>query len=159
MPRSGHRRSGGPLKIQTRIALVALPALFAAGCSSTESKNEYVDTVNGIQNTVIEASNSLSSAPVTSDEDAVSAFEKAEAEVEAAVDQLDDVDVPSEAQPGHDELLSGFEDLSKLITDVREQVKDGSGRGAFQELRTEGAEIDKRIDDAITQINTELGAE
>lgn len=147
------------MKIHTLIALVALPALFATGCSSTESKNEYVDTVNEIQNTVIEASNSLSSAPVTSDEDAVSAFEKAETKVEAAVDQLDEVDVPSEAQQGHDDLVIGFEDLSKLITDVREQVEDGGGRGAFQELRTEGAEIDKRIDDAITQINTDLGAE
>jgi len=147
------------LKIKTRIALVALSGIAVAGCSSTESKNDYVDTVNGIQNTVIEASNSLSSAPVTSNEDAISAFETAEAQVEAAVDQLDEVDVPSETQQGHDELVSGFEDLSKLITDVREQVEDGGGRGAFQELKTEGAEIEKRIDDAITQINTDLGAE
>ena len=147
------------MKIKTRIALVALSGIAVAGCSSTESKNDYVDTVNGIQNTVIEASNSLSSAPVTSNEDAISAFETAEAQVEAAVDQLDEVDVPSETQQGHDELVSGFEDLSKLITDVREQVEDGGGRGAFQELKTEGAEIEKRIDDAITQINTDLGAE
>lgn len=147
------------MKIQTRIALVALPAILVAGCSSAESKNEYVDAVNGIQNTVIEASNSLSSAPVTSNEDAVAAFETAEAQVEAAVDQLDEVEVPSEAQEGHDELVSGFEDLATLITDVRKQVEDGGGRAAFQELKTKGAEIDKRIDEAITQVNTDLGAE
>ena len=146
-----------PHECKTRIVLAVLPALVVAGCTSTETKNEYVDTVNGIQNTVIEASNSLSSAPVTSEKDAIAAFETAEAQVKDAVDQLEEVEVPEEAQDGHEELVAGFAELSQLITDVREQVEKGGGEAAFQELKTKGAEIDKRIDDAITQINTDLG--
>ena len=115
--------------------------------------------MNGIQNTVIEASNSLSSAPVTSEKDAIAAFETAEAQVEAAVEQLEEVEVPDEAQEGHEELVAGFAELSQLITDVREQVEKGGGQDAFQDLKTKGAEIDKRIDAAITQINTQLGVE
>ena len=144
---------------RTRIILAFVLSLVIAGCTSAETKSEYVDTVNGIQETVIEASNSLSSAPVTSEKDAVAAFETAETQVEDAVDDLDEVEVPEEAQEGHEELVAGFEELSKLITDVREQVEKGGSQAAFQDLKTEGAEIDKRIDEAITQINTELGAE
>jgi len=147
------------LAVKTRIILAVLPALIVAGCSSTESKNEYVDTVNDIQNTVIEASNSLSSAPVTSEKDAIAAFEKAEGQVKAAVDQLEEVEVPEEAQEGHEELVAGFAELEQLIADVREQVEKGGGQDAFQELKNKGAEIDKRIDEAITQINSDLGVE
>ena len=154
-----HQPLGELLKIKPRIALAAVSALVVAGCSSTDTKNEYVDTVNAIQTTVIEASNSLSSAPVTSNKDAIAAFETAEAQVDSAVGQLAEVEVPSEAQAGHDDLVKGFEDLSALISDVREQIEDGGGKAAFQDLKTEGTEIDKRIDTAITEINADIGAE
>ncbi len=147
------------MKVKTRIVLAVLSGLVIGGCSSAESKNEYVDTVNDIQNTVIEASNSLSSAPVTSEKDAIAAFETAEAQVKDAVDQLEEVDVPEEAQEGHEELVASFAELEQLITDVRVQVEKGGGQDAFQELKSEGTEIDKRIDKAITQINSDLGVE
>lgn len=147
------------MKKKTRLALATLSAFVVAGCSSADTKNEYVDTVNEIQTTVIEASNSLSTAPVTSNKDAIAAFETAETKVDAAVDQLAEIDVPSEAEASHDDLVAGFEDLSVLIGDVRKQVEDGGGKAAFQDLKTGGAKIDKRIDAAITEINSDLGVE
>ena len=120
------------MTVKTRIVLAVLPGLVVAGCSSTETKNEYVDTVNGIQNTVIEASNSLSSAPATSEKDAIAAFENAEAQVNAAVEQLEEVEVPEEAQEGHEELVAGFAELSQLITDVRNRSKRVAARPRFR---------------------------
>ena len=146
------------MKTRPAIAATAV-ALVLAGCSSPESKNDYVDTVNGIQSTVIEASSSLAAAPATSPKEAIKAFEKAETEVDEAVQELNEIDVPSEAEAGHADLVEGFEELAVLIADVRAQVEEGGGRAAFQELKTRGAEIDARIAKAIDEINADLGAE
>lgn len=146
------------LKSKSAIAFVVL-ILGLAGCSSAASKNEYVETVNRIQMSVIEATASLSAATVSSPKDALAAFEKAEARIDEAVSELNEIDVPPEAEEGHDELVEGFEDLGDLIRDVQAQVKSGGGRAAFQDLKSEGAKIDARIAKAIDEINAELGAE
>jgi microsomal dipeptidase-like Zn-dependent dipeptidase len=129
------------MKRAATIALCLTAAL--AGCSSTD---DYVDDVNAIQERVIEASNA-----VGSDLDA------AEAEADEAVSDLQEVDVPEEAEQGHEELVKGFEDLEMLYADVQKEIDSSSGSAAFQELRSEGTEIDKDIDQALDQINDELG--
>jgi hypothetical protein len=131
-------------------------AASVAGCSSTD---EYVDDVNEIQGRVIDASKSVGSDVNASKKDILDSVEQAKAEAEAAVKDLQDVDVPEEAEAGHEDLIKGFEDLEKLYESMRKELESGSGGAAFDELRTEGAEIDKEIDSALTEINKDLGLE
>ena len=134
------------------IALCLTPA-FVAGCSSTE---DYVDDVNQIQEDVIDASNTIGSDVNASKNEILKQLESAKAEADDAVSKLEDVDVPSDAEAGHEQLIKGFEHLEKLYADVQKQVESGSG-AAFDELRSEGTRIDKEIDSALDQINDDLG--
>jgi hypothetical protein len=140
------------MKRAATIALCLTAAL--AGCSSTD---DYVDDVNAIQERVIEASNAVGSDLDASKKEIVSQLEAAEAEADEAVSDLQEVDVPEEAEQGHEELVKGFEDLEMLYADVQKEIDSSSGSAAFQELRSEGTEIDKDIDQALDQINDELG--
>jgi hypothetical protein len=140
------------MKRAAAIAICLTAAL--AGCSSTD---DYVDDVNEIQERVIEASNEVGSDLDASKKEIVDQLETAEAEAEEAVADLQEVDVPEDAEKGHEELVKGFEALEKLYADVREEIDSSSGGAAFEELRSEGAEIDKEIDQALDRINEELG--
>lgn len=131
-------------------------AATVAGCSSTDA---YVDDVNEIQSRVVDASKSVGSDVNASKKDILESVEQAKAEAEAAVEDLQDVDVPSEAEAGHEDLVKGFEDLEKLYSNMLKELESGAGGAAFDELRTEGTEIDKEIDSALTQINKDLGLE
>lgn len=144
------------MKTRTLILLLACLALgMLAGCSATT--DNYVETVNQIQGDVLEASSDVGSDANASKNDIIASLEDAESEARGAVDELNDIDVPSEAEAGHDELVAGFEELTKLLAGVREQVEAKRGASAFAELRSKGAVIDKRIDAAIDQINSDLG--
>ena len=144
------------MKTRTLILLLACLALgMLAGCSATT--DNYVETVNQIRGDVLEASSDVGSDANASKNDIIASLEDAESEARGAVDELNDIDVPSEAEAGHDELVAGFEELTKLLASVREQVEAKSGASAFAELRSKGAVIDKRIDAAIDQINSDLG--
>jgi hypothetical protein len=140
------------MKRAAAIAICLTAAL--SGCSSTD---DYVDDVNAIQERVIEASNAVGSDLDASKKEIVAQLEAAEAEADEAVSDLQEVDVPEDAEKGHEELVKGFEDLEKLYDDVKQEIDSSSGSAAFQELRSEGAEIDKEIDQALSQINDDLG--
>jgi hypothetical protein len=142
------------MKFLTVIAL--LFAALLAGCSSTE---DYVDDVNAIQERVIDASNSVGSDVNASKNEILDSLERAKTEAETAVDDLAEVDVPADAEAGHEELVEGFEDLEKLFADVEQQLEKGGGSDAFEELRNQGARIDREIDAALDQINKDLGLE
>jgi predicted aminopeptidase len=141
------------MKTHAAIA-TCLASAAIAGCSST---GDYVDDVNEIQTNVIEASNSVGADVNASRNEILDSLEAAQAEAEDAVSELEDIDVPADAEDGHDALVKGFEELEKLYADVRKGIESQTGSGAFDELRTEGAEIDKEIDKALDQINEELG--
>lgn len=146
------------MKTRTPILLLACLALgMLAGCSATT--DDYVDTVNQIQGDVLRTSSNLGTDVNASKDDIIASIEDAESEAKSAVEELNEVDVPSDAVEGHDELVAGFEDLEKLLASVREKVESQSGGAAFSELRSKGAQIDKRIDTAIDQINSDLGLE
>ena len=139
----------------TRAAIaICLASAAIAGCSSTD---DYVDDVNMIQAEVIKASNSVGSDLNASRQKILDQLDTAKSEAEEAVADLSDIDVPEDAEKGHEELIKSFEDLEKLYADVRKGIESESGGAAFDELRTEGAEIDKEIDKALDQINDELG--
>ena len=141
--------------MKTRAAIaICLATAAVAGCSSTD---DYVDDVNKIQAEVIKASNSVGSDVNASKQEILDQLDTAKSEAEEAVSDLADIDVPEDAEKGHEELIKSFEDLEKLYADVREGIESESGSAAFDELRTKGAEIDKQIDKALDQINDELG--
>jgi len=141
--------------LKTRsLILICLVSAALSGCSTTD---DYVDTVNQIQSDVIKASSNVGTNVNASPSDIIASIEDAESEAMSAVKELNEVDVPSDAAEGHDQLVAGFEDLTKLLASVREKVESQNGGAAFAELRSEGPQIDKRIDAAIDQINSDLG--
>jgi outer membrane murein-binding lipoprotein Lpp len=145
----------------TVIAAIAALAL-AAGCSSADTKNEYVDTVNEIQTNALDAFNQAASATPESKQAMVEQLEAGEAALADAVTELESVDVPEEAEGGHPELVAGIDDLRKLFETTAADVQAASGTDAFSAvsaLASEGAVIGTQIDEAITQINNDLGAE
>jgi hypothetical protein len=142
-----------------KLAAIASLALTVALAGCAVSTDEYVDDVNAIQERVIDASNSVGSDINASKQEVVKSLEQAKKEAEAAIDDLREVDVPDDAEAGHDQLVNGFEELEKLYTEVREGIESGAGGDAFDELRAEGAEIDRKIDKALDQINQDLGLE
>ena len=140
--------------MKTRAAIaICLATAGIAGCSSTD---EYVDEVDKIQAQAIKASNSVGSDLNASKQEILDQLETAQSEAEDAVADLSDIDVPEEAEKGHEKLIKSFEDLEKLYADVL-RIESESGSAAFDELRTKRAEIDKQIGQALDQINDDLG--
>ncbi len=144
-------------------ATAAIAALaIAAGCSSADTKNEYVDTVNEIQTNALDAFNQAASATPESKGAMVEQLEAGEVALADAVTELESVDVPDEAEAGHPELVAGIDDLRKLFKTTADDVQAASGTDAFSAvsaLASEGAVVGTQIDEAITQINNDLGAE
>ena len=138
---------------RTSAIAICLASAAVAGCSSTE---DYVDDVNTIQAEVIKASNTVGSDLNASKKELLDQLDTAKSEADEAVSDLQEIDVPEDAEKGHEELVKGFEDLEKLYADVRKGIESESG-AAFDELRSKGDEIDKEIDQALDQINDDLG--
>ena len=131
----------------TVTAVIAVAALLAA-CSSADTKNDYVDTVNGIQTSALDAFNQAANSTPKNKM--------------AMVEQLEAVEVPEEAEEGHPELVSGIDALRALFEQTATDVQKAEGADAFSAvtaLASEGAVIGTEIDQAITQINEDLGAE
>ncbi|MDX6585988.1 MAG: hypothetical protein QOI31_461 [Solirubrobacterales bacterium] len=139
-----------------RTAAIAICLASAAFAGCTASTEDYVDDVNQIQEDVIKASNSVGSDLNASKKELLDQLDNAQSEAEDAVSELQDIDVPEDAEKGHEELVKGFEELEKLYADVRKGIESESS-DAFDELRSKGTEIDKDIDQALDQINDELG--
>ena len=142
-----------PLALALCLAVAVL-----AGCSSAESKNDYVDRVNEIQADVLDAANTLGPAAAGSDKDAVKAFEDAQERVDAAVTELSEIDVPAEAEAGHEDLTAAFDELSELLASVRDDVAKGQSVNPDQ-LAEKGTKIDQEIAKAIDEINADLGVD
>ena len=141
--------------MKTRVTIaICLASGALAGCSA--STDEYVDDVNKIQAEVVKASQSVGSDLNASKKEILNQLDTAKTEADEAVSELEDIDVPEDAEKGHEELVKGFEDLEKLYADVRQGIEAESS-AAFDELQTKRAEIEKQIDQALSQINDELG--
>lgn len=136
------------------------PAIFAtaaalaiAGCTTTD---QYVDDVNAVQDQVVEASRDVAADPNATPKEILEGIQSAQAEAESGVSELKEIDVPEDAAQGHAALIEGFEDLEKLYADVEKQIQSGESN-VVNELRAESTEIDKDIDKALDQINSDLG--
>ena len=148
-----------------KIAVVALglAAAVLAGCSSSDTRNDYVDTVNQIQTDALQAVNQSTAAPPETKADIAEQLDAAEGILANAVAELEEVEVPEEAQAGHPELVAGIEEMRDLFARTAERVRSaGSSAEAFTELTelvAETATVGTEIDAAISQINQDLGAE
>ena len=141
----------------TAIAAIAL----VAGCSSADTKNDYVDTVNEIQTNALEAFNQAAASTPKNKQAMVEQLEVGEAALADAVTQLEDVEVPEEAEEGHPALVAGIDDLRALFESTAEDVRAAEGAETFSAvtaLASEGEVIGTEIDQAISQINEDLGA-
>ena len=145
----------------TMTAMIAAAAILAA-CTSADTKNDYVDTVNGIQTSALNAFNQAASSTPENNEAMVEQLEAGEAALADAVAELDEVEVPEEAQDSHPKLVAGIDDLRALFEQTAKDVQKAEGTDAFgavTALASEGAVIGTEIDRAINQINDDLGAE
>ncbi len=139
-----------------RLTLTCIAAsAVLAGCSSTDS---YVETVNEVQADVLKAENAVSTDVNASRNEVLSGLEAAQNEAESAVEELKEVDVPADAEEGHADLVAAYKDLGELLAGFREDVESENGI-AFSNLGSEARKIEKEIDQAIEQINSDLGLE
>ncbi|MDQ3571894.1 MAG: hypothetical protein M3383_03420 [Actinomycetota bacterium] len=142
-------------------ATVGAAAALVAGCSSSETKNEYVDTVNEIQTSALEAFNQATAATPESQKELVDQLEAGEEALADAVTRLEEVEVPDEAETDHPALIAGIDELRELFAETATKAKKGSAGDtldAVTRLSTDGTKIGTRIDDAISRINEALGA-
>lgn len=143
-------------------ATIAIAAALVAGCSSADTKNEYVDTVNQIQTDALQAVNQSTTTQPNSKAQVVKQLESAEKILADAVTELEAVDVPEEAQEGHEKLVAGIDEMRGLFADTAKKVQSASSAESVAELTSlvgESSAIGAEIDAAITQINQDLGAE
>jgi hypothetical protein len=143
------------------LTAAAIVAATVAGCSSADTKNDYVDTVNGIQESALEAFNQAANSTPANTRAMVAQLEAGEAALADAVAELEGVDVPEEVEDGHPELVAGIDDLRALFAQTANDVDKAEGSEAFSAvtaLASEGQVIGTEIDRAIDRINDDLGA-
>jgi hypothetical protein len=147
---------------RTLTVTVAAAVALVAGCSSADTKNDYVDTVNEIQTSALDAFNQAANATPENKRAMVDQLEAGEAALADAVSELEEVEVPEEVEEAHPKLIAGIDDLRALFARTAEDVRAASGTEAFSAvtaLASDGAQIGTKIDQAITEINQDLGAE
>lgn len=147
----------------TTLLTLAGAALLVAGCSSAETKNEYIDTVNKIQADALDAVNEATATSPDDKGQVVDQLEAAERILGKAESELEAVDVPSEAESSHAEMVAGIERMKKLFAKTANSIsRSDDDAEAFAELTglvSESSAIGAEIDAAIAQINQDLGAE
>ena len=136
--------------------------MLVAGCTSPETKNDYVDTVNEIQRDVQESFAGATGNVPSSKQELVALLQEGETALTEAVSRLEEVAVPEEAEAGHPDLVAGIDDLRELFAKAAKDVESASGAAAFaavNDLASEGTRIGREIDAAIDRINQDIGAE
>lgn len=149
-------------KTVAAVTALAASAALATGCSSADTKNEYVDTVNEIQTDALRAVNESTTTTPSNKNEVIEQLGTAEGILADAVAELEQVEVPEEAQEGHPKLVAGIDEMRELFADTAKSVENASNAEAVADLTSlvaESSAIGAEIDAAITQINQDLGAE
>jgi hypothetical protein len=141
------------------LALVAAAALFVAACDGdTSERNDYVDEVNEVQNTLQSDISNLSQTP-QSPEQLVGFYEDTIASLRSAVDSLESIEPPDEVAELHDQLITEVQDLADVITGAVDEIEQGGAAalpGAVSQLATEGTKIQTEFSSTIDEINSKL---
>ena len=138
--------------------IAAAVALAATGCGNGE-KNDYVDQVNAIQNTLqTQAAAEISNAP-TSPAQAGKFAEKLQQLFADAADQLEAVDPPSDVADLHAQLVAKVRDVGNQIGKVVDAFNSGNPQQIQQaatELQTAIGSSQTELSSLIDQINSTL---
>ena len=148
--------------VSTTVTAAIATLALAAGCTSTDTKNDYVDTVDEIRANAIDAFNQTVNTISADTDGQIEQLKAGEEAIAGAVAELKEVDVPEEAEDSHREMIAGYEDLRALFertaTEVKHTESASEALSAMSAVGAEGSAIAERIDQAITQINEDLGA-
>jgi outer membrane murein-binding lipoprotein Lpp len=139
---------------------VLVASVVVAGCSSTDSKNDYIEAVNEIQVTAIDTFNQTVNATSGQPDEQAEQLAAAQTTYDEVISELESVEVPEEAQAGHEDLIAGFKELRAVFDDSLAQVKKADDPAeafdAINALGTEGAAVAQSIDQALSQIRSDL---
>jgi hypothetical protein len=144
----------------TAAAILAAGALLSAGCSGADTKSDYVDTLNGIQEQALNTFNQTVSAPARNPEQQAEQLQVAAATYDDILAELESVEVPEEAQAGHDELVAGYEEMRAVFDEAYKKAKKANEASesiaAVSVIGNEGAAIGERLNEALDQIRQDL---
>lgn len=149
--------------LRTRHVAVALGVLAVSvgllACSSTDDKNAYVDELNAIQERTLAEVESLTSVTPDNKQQFIDQLNSTVDAVEGAVDEIQALDVPEEAQAGHDKFVEGVQNLADLFSEVASDAQNAAGLELIEvatKLQTESVNVGQQIDEAVNQINNDL---
>jgi hypothetical protein len=149
------------LKVRGAIAIIVACGV-ATGCTSADDKSNYIESVDEIQSSAIDTYNQTLNATPTNPKAQAEQLAAAEATLGDIVAELEALDVPEDATAGHQNLVAGYDDLRELFADAAANVRDAKGPAesfeAVEAIGAEGAAVAESIDQAISQINEDLGA-
>jgi hypothetical protein len=140
-------------------AILAAGALLTAGCSSADTA-DYVDTLNGIQEQASDTFNQTVNSTARNPEQQAEQLEVAAATYDEILAELESVEVPEEAQGGHDDLVAGYRELRAVFDEALAKAKKADepneSIAAVSVIGTEGAAIGETLDQALDRIRQEL---
>jgi len=148
------------LRLMGLVALATLgtAALLLVACGDGEEKNDYVDEVNEVQTTFQSEVSELGQ-NIDSPDQLVAFYEDTVAELEQAVQELDDISPPEEVEELHDQLTEEVQGLADLIQGAAEDIEQGGVAavpGVVSELSSEGSRLQGEFSNTIDEINREL---
>ena len=156
----------GPLRIATLLSLL-LAALALGACGGDDerdAKNAYVQAVNDAQtefaSTVTTVSQRIT--PESSSSEDRRTLRRFQTAIEDVVRQLRTIDVPSDVEAEHRQLvaaMSGFGADIKKATDALRNPNTRSIAEAQRTIANATQMVNTRVDAAIAAINSKLGAE
>lgn len=145
---------------QTPAAILAVGALVGAGCSSADTRADYVDTLNAIQEQASDTFNQTVSATARNPEQQAEQLEVAAATYDEILAELESVEVPEEAQGGHDDLVAGYREMravfGKALAKAERADEPSESIAAVSVIGTQGATIGETLDQALGRIRQEL---
>lgn len=145
------------------LVLVAALSLLVAGCGGdTESKNDYVDSVNKVQ-TDFANSVQKSASAVPSGGDAAQAAKDTFATLESAIDKLvgdlRGIEPPDDVKQLHDRLISQMNEFKGDISKAGDALGSNDPQAiakAQTDFATSAGSLGTEISQTITEINQQL---
>jgi hypothetical protein len=134
----------------------AIAVTTIAGCTSADSKNDYVDAVNDIQSTAIATYNQTVNSTAGNQQ---AQLENAAGTIDGIIADLNALEVPEEADAGHRALVAGFRELEDAFADAADRVEDADTNETFaamERLVRQGEAIAAQLDDALEQLRSDL---
>ena len=131
------------------LGLALLTGALLAACGGTDEKNDYVDEINGLQQSY-QAEIAQSSVPTNLAEVRALSQKAAELDDRLAAD-VAAVDPPGDVEDLHVELVTTLEESAATTADLEQVVRSTSNR---RELQRAIAEADRNTEATIDEFNS-----